>query len=300
MNAGDGINGSTIKWNLKKNAKHFDRVIVVDGDLTEEAKAFYDSIPNCEYVDSPWKDSYVDQYRAFATLLNEGEWCLYLDCDEVPSESLVEFCKNHQPSDENMVLLPCVLHITEDGSRYYPAEPQPSQTYEKQWTKHILFKKTDTLSFRFFGSHVIPTHGAAQKSIYAPHPYYHMKSLESFVYNDVWQAYLHPQGQGYDPVEAARFKMFVRQFKTTQEFKKATKEGKWPAPLIRFAHDHALEFDRPISRLAWVYWILEGHPNIWSTPVGLLTWEKVKDHVLSKDSMDRIKQNKEKGNFIEI
>ena len=83
MNAGDDIPGSVIKWNLKNNAKYFDRVIVVDGNLTNRAKEFYSQFKNVEYIDSPWHDSYVDQYRAFTEKLSDGEWCLYLDCDLV-------------------------------------------------------------------------------------------------------------------------------------------------------------------------------------------------------------------------
>ena len=298
MNAGDGIYGSTIKWNLKNNAKHFDRVIIVDGALTDKAKEFYSQFPNLEYVDSPWKDSYVDQYKAFSSILEDGEWCLYLDCDEVPSDSLIEFCQTHQPREENIILLPCVLHITEDNTYYYAAEPDPLPTYKRQWTKHIFFKNGPTLDFRFFGSHVIPNHGENEKAIYVPKPYYHMKSLESFVYNDAWQAFLHPQGQGYDPVEAAHFKVFTKQYKTTKEFKEATRNGTWPPYLQKFAWEHAKCFDRPISRLAWVYWILEKHPlppkNVPSS------WDDVKNYVLARKSMELIATNKKNKKFIKV
>ena len=300
MNSGDDIPGSTIKWNIRNNAHKFDRVIVVDGNLTDSAKAFYNQFDNIDYLDCPWEDSYVKQYRAFSDCLQNGEWCLYFDCDEAPSEDLLEYLSKFKPpKDCNMIKLPCVLHITEDGKHYYPAENQPEHEFKGQWTKSILFKRTETLQFRHFGSHVLPNHGQSEKSIYIPYPYYHMKSLESFVYNDVYQAFLCPEGQQYTLVEAALFKLFTRQYKTTAEFKKATKEGKWPVTLQKFAKNHAKDFNKPISRLSWVYWILEGNKD--NSPIPFdLKWEDVKQYVLGKESMELIKKNKEDEKFIKI
>lgn len=300
MNAGDDIPGSTIKWNLKNNADKFDLVYVVDGNMTDEAWEFYKQFPNVMAISSPWEDSYVKQYQTFADKLIKGEWCLYLDCDEIPSEELMlQFKFGMKWGKVTMVQIPCILHLTEDGKKYYPVEPQPPQDKkETTWTKNIWFKKTDGLHFRHFGSHVIPQQSDGV-TVYAHYPYYHMKSLESFVYNDVYQAFLHPEGQGYDPVEAAQFKMFTKQYKTLNEFKKATKEGAWPIPLQKFARSKATIYNRPISRLAWVYYILEGHQNPWSDwqqP----SWDDVKKHVLGKESMELFEKNKNEENFIEI
>ena len=125
MNAGDGISGSTIKYCLKTFADRFDRVIVIDGDLTDEAKKFYSSFPNLLAVDSPWRDSYVDQYRAWSAAAMDGDWILYLDCDELPSEALVSFINSEEMSDwiadgTNTLMLRCMLHLTEDEFKYYP------------------------------------------------------------------------------------------------------------------------------------------------------------------------------------
>lgn len=304
MNAGDDIPGSIIKWNLKKNFEYFDRILVVDGHLTKEAKDFYEQFKNVEVIDSPWKDSYVAQYEAFADKLQEGEWCLYLDCDETPSKELVNLMHYVARGYTNIVRIPCILHITEDNQKYYPVEPRPSLRYEGQWTKNILFQKNDGLYFRHFGSHVIPENRHGNYD-YIHAPYFHMKSLESFAYNDVWQAYLSPEGQGYTPTEAALFRMLTKRYKATQEFKEATKQGKWTAPLMKFASQHSKDFDRPISRLSWVYYLLEKHVYMDSNsnmrgPEGALTWDYVKQYVLSKASMDRLNENKNKGNFIEV
>jgi len=303
MNAGNDIPGSTIKYTLKNFHSFFDRIIVVDGKLTDKAREFYDSISKCEYVDSPWKDSYVDQYRAFADRLENGEWCLYLDCDEMPSETLLTWLKDYKDSDKNIYSLPCILHLTEDGKRYYPSEPNPPKEYKKDmWLKHILFKKEPSLIFQYGGSHVIASHGNNTRGDYLPLPYFHMKSLESFVYNDVWQAYLHPPGQGYSQLESNLFKVYTNKYKTTKEFKEATFKGEWSPVLQKLAAEKAREYSRPISRLAWVYWILLGHPvpsilKKYNIPT---EWDEVKDYVLSEDTMKLYHDNIQAGNFFEI
>lgn len=302
MNAGDGISGSTIKWNIINNRKNFDRFIVVDGAITEEAKKFYNE-HNVEYIDSPWNDSYVDQYKAFSSVLKDEEWCLYLDCDEVPSSELVGYIngekfKHLQLSNVNMVLLPCVLHITDDSKNYYPCENAPKKEYAGQWVKKILFKKQPSLDFSYAGSHVIPTHKSNEKHIYIPFPYYHMKTLESFVENDVWQAFLSPEGQQYDPSSAMMFRLLKRPYKSTKEFKQATKNGEWSPALINFALKNIYRYENPISRLGWTYFILNGHKS--NSDEIIPTWEKIKDHILSKECMEIFDKNKKMNNFIKI
>lgn len=300
MNAGKDIPGSVIKYNLRVYAKLFKHVYIVDGKLTDEAKEFYSQFENVTAIDSPWKDSYVDQYRAWRDAVPKGEWVLYLDCDEIPSPELALYIASasglaqSSPEDgTNTLCLPCVLYLTEDGISYAAAEGKPKEEYEGQWMKNILVLNDEHLDFHHFGSHVIPTHNEKEKGKYIPFPYYHMKSLESFVYNDVWQAYLDPRGQHYNPVDVNLFKMFTKAFKTTAEFKKATKEGKWNPAFQKFAWDRRHQWDNPVSRLAWVYFILEGHPMP-EKDEGMV-WDNVKNFVLDKESMDRYHWNMAKG-----
>lgn len=306
MDAGNGIPGSTLRWALKNNYFNFSRVIVVDGNLTEEAKLFYKQFKNVEVIDSPWTDNYVKQYRAAIDLVEDGAFALWLDDDEVISAELESFLSDSNLKEEDnlsfwksrasMIKLPCVLHLTENGKDYIPCEDAPSEKYYGQWTKNILFRKTPNLTFKYFGSHVIPHHQGKERETYVRFPYYHMKSFESFVYNDVWQAYLHPQGQGYSDAESSQFKMFTMCFRNTKEFKESTKKGTWPPPLKKFAWDRRMAYDRPISRLSWVYWILEGHlmPEYDSAMV----WENVIKHVVSKTTQDLYSKNKKEGRIL--
>lgn len=283
---------------LKECSSIFDNILICDGKLTHESSIVYQKLQpkhKTIFFDLPWDDDYVARYRKNSEKTSDGDWILHLDDDELLSEELKQFLIERKFIENvNMYCLPCILHITEDGKKYYPVEPKPDERFFGQWTKQILYRKNDKLNFRYFGSHVVPEN---MPKMYLPLPYYHMKSLESFVYNDVWQAFLHPQGQGYSDVETAKFKMFTRQYKNTDEFKKATLSGSWSFPLAKFAYDHIQEYNRPISRLGWVYFILQNNsfPN---RPIP--TWNEVKQYVLSKESMLLLEQNKQKGNFLEL
>jgi glycosyltransferase involved in cell wall biosynthesis len=303
MGAGKGIPGSTIRYALRHNFSQFERVIVVDGALDEESKEFYGQFKNVQVIDSPWTDSYVSQYQKAIDELKDGDWAIWLDDDEILSEELkkalldeksFEFLGRHV----DVIKLPCVLHLTDDGNSYYAAEPEPKKVYKNQWTKNIVFKKNEGLWLRHFGSHVIPENKSGRYQ-YLEFPYFHMKSLESFVYNDVWQAFLSPPGQSYSPEETVKFKMFTACYKSTKEFKTATRKGTWPPTLKKFAWDHRAEYNRPISRLAWVYWILEGH--LMPHKDDSMLWSNVKHHVLSPETMAIYEENKaqNKGIIIE-
>lgn len=286
MNAGRGIPGSTIRWALRENFSKFERVVVVDGQLTDESREFYKQFSNVRVIDSPWSDSYVKQYQAFCDTLQKGEWGLWLDDDEICSPELLQglAVNNWKFSSKHVDIyrLPCQLHLTEDNKSYFAAEPIPSKVYTNQWTKNILFQKNEGLRFRHFGSHVIPENQSGRYD-YIHFPYYHMKSLESFVYNDVWQAFLSPEGQGYSQIDCRLFKMFTSCYKTTREFKEATRKGTWPPTLKKFAWEKRREYNHPISRLSWVYFILEGHlmPEI----DDFMYWNNVKQYVLSETTM---------------
>lgn len=307
MNAGDDIPGSVIKWNLKEYSKYFKHVYVVDGHLTEQAKEFYSQFENVTAIDSPWKDSYVQQYRAWRDRVPKGEWALYLDCDEVPSRELANFISgislnyNIQTESEggfNTLCLPCVLYLTEDGKKYVPVEEKPEPEYVGQWMKNILVLNDGHLNFRHFGSHVIPTHEQYEKGKYFSFPYYHMKSLESFCQNDVWQAFLSPEGQHYSPIDSKIFRTLSRVYQNTKEFKKATKDGTWPKALEVFAWNKRKEINSPISRLAWTYWILNGHEM--PERDNFMTWDNVKNYILGEEKMNLFNKNRELGNIIEV
>lgn len=304
MNAGLDSDEDLLLWNLDTYSDHFYKVFVCDGKMTPAAKEHYLHMSdNVKVFDLPWDDNYEKRYRLNSSQVDDGEFVLHLDADEVPSKELIKFIKSDEfkhfiSEGVNMFLIPCILHLRGPRGRFYAAEAQPEKQFKGQWVKKILFKKSESLTFNANGSHVIPSHGISEKAIYIPHPYFHLKTLESFVQNDAWQAFLSPQGQWYTQVEASLFKRLTRQFNSTSDFKKATKEGSWPLPLQKFAWDKRKEFNRPISRLSWVYWILNKN----TCPFGDfdLTWDEVKNYVLSKETMNIFNENIKNDKYLEI
>lgn len=317
MNAGEDIPGSILKFNLNNQFKLFKRIIVVDGNLTEQAKQFYSKFPNVEYVDSPWtgnERAYRNQYDKIWEMIENNNWFGFLDDDEMWSSELIEeflskkiddikfkFDENclKKGSDIDLICVPCILHLTEDGQQYFPAEPKPKNFFNGQWTKQIIVRKSDRIKIAHIGSHVqFKLVDNFNRIAYVPEPYYHMKSLESFVYNDVWQAFLSPEGQGYSEVESKKFKMFTSCYSSTKEFKQATKNGEWSPMLKKFAWDYRKQYTRAISRLAWTYFVLEGHEMPEADE--FMTWDNMKQYVLSPETMAIYSENKKNNIGIKI
>lgn len=294
MNAGMDIPGSTLRWAIRNQFQEFAKVVVVDGNLTQEASDFYSQFENVVVIPNEWRDNYQAQYEVFYNTLNDGEWAIWLDDDEILSEELLDFFRKAECGTHlygvDIWRIPCVLHLTEDGKHYFPQEKEPEPSYNGQWTKNILFNKGN-IKFAAAGSHVVPQ--TSGEYGYLPYPYLHMKTLESFCYNDTLQAFLLPEAQQYSIIDARLFKMFTQCYKSTKEFNAAMKKGTWPPPLKKFAWDRRREVSNPVSRLAWAYYILEGHPM--PEVDDFMEWENVKQYILD---LRLYEENKKKGNSI--
>jgi hypothetical protein len=92
-------------------------------------------------------------------------------------------------------------------------------------------------------------------------------------------------------VNAAQFQSLVRSFKTMKDFRVATKDGKWPIFLQKFAWDNRLKYNNSVSRLFWTYHILYGHKCVFGNDENM-NWENVKKHVLSEDCMKIYEESK--------
>lgn len=294
MNAGIDNSHDVLLRNLHKYERHFEKVFVCDGLLSPQAQQYYSTLRNTEVEDYPWDDKYHERYIRNSNKVPDGSWILHLDSDEVPSKELIEFIRSdafQQLTERYTTLcLPCVLHLSEDGTSWHPVEGWPKEDFQGQWIKNILYAKDETLEFRHFGSHVIPGHGTKEKGKYVPYPYFHTKTLQSFVENDVWQAFLHPLGQQYSAVDARMFQLLTQRWKTMNDFKQATKRGEWNVALQKFAWDRRYE-KTPVSRLAWTYFIIFGHSTPEDDP--FMTWQNVKTLVLDKDKLDHYVKNRE-------
>lgn len=272
MNAGKDIRGSILKWGLEHWGPRFDYCVVVDGNLTDEAKAYYNTIPNLRVVDAPWTNRHVDQYRHRNAAVDDGDWLLALDDDEAPSEQLMQFIENSmlQIAEEraiNIFYLPSVTYIArwdqqailgnfprpEDFSvGFYQAEKWPEG--EQRCLKRILYKNTAQVDFHHSncGMHVTPmvvkkifgrTVPADRPGILRT-PYLHMKSLESFMINDCIYMMADPRPYNETPEKRGLTEEDVQVIEAVNQkynyndlltFIKATKQESWPQELKNIA-----------------------------------------------------------------
>ena len=211
---------------ISKSYDAFDEIVIIDGKLTKEIGVDYFSkldLYNVVHekinglntyksgklvvVDRPWDDNFFAAYQAHLDLANEGDWILILDSDEYPSLLLIQnFDKIIKDSNDgqyyNIVMLPVVDFLDEE--QLWEDTHVPQQFITGMWTKHILLRKgKEQVKLHHFGSHVIPL---GTKYTYVPYPYYHWKYSCEFISNEIWQMFLHPEGQRLSPLECARFK----------------------------------------------------------------------------------------------
>lgn len=258
MNAGEDIRGSTLKWAISRTKEYFDYIVVVDGHMTDEARKYYRSIPNLRAVDSPWKNRHAIQYVARNRAVDKGDWLLAMDDDECPYNELVEFCKceliNDSAKDKiNIYYLPSVTHIVrQNDNKFYRCEEYPHD--EERCLKRILYKNDGNIDFitSNCGMHVTPAvintqygqrvHADRSKTLNLP--YYHMKSLESFMINDCVYVmsdprpkFEKPESRGFTEQDVNEIEYISRkhQYYIIDNFINATKKSQWPKELKDFA-----------------------------------------------------------------
>jgi len=280
MNAGDGIPGSILKWALQNYAHRFDYSVVVDGNLTESAKAFYSGIPNLRVVDSPWKGRHVDQYYKRNSVVEDGDWILALDDDEFPSENLMSVVSNidkviSQLPQLNIVYIPSLTYLAVDSSNnFWRVQESPSQEDYLRRSKRIFYRKSSKHNYFIHspcGMHVTPTQ---VDSIYSPSPkmieapigdhrcfFYHMKTIESFIYNEcVYNVSnpIHESGPGarlLTQEEEQEFNRLVVKYdlKNIPKFLEMTKASAWPDDFRDFVFQFKHHLGQAMSKFYYLY-----------------------------------------------
>jgi len=325
MNAGEDIPGSTLKYNLQMNAKYFDRVIITDGNLTKEAEKYYAQFPNLTIVDRKWEDKFVYQYQAAMQQVTAKEWTFLLDDDEVPCNDLRDWLRfslrDPATAQFNAVRVRPALMLAdsreswrdEEGktwSRYYRCSPLPKEGGEVGFTRKVI-RKEPTFTFLYSEGeyHATPAFiqefGGqqlnAENSTYIHFPYYHFKTIESYVINDCLNALVSPKGERYTEEEGKTFREILTKdgILTRKDFVAATKAG-WSAELKKFAVDHCHHTDRPISRLYWWYYVLAHPGEAGNIPGGIISRDDVFKMALGEETWDMYIESRENNDFVEV
>ena len=243
-NAGDDIPGSTIKWTIKTYGSFFDSVIVVDGNLTHEAKKWYATIPNIWVKDSPWTGRHVDQYRHRDNGPEEGDWILSLDCDESPTTdlafSLKDIITQAETNDVVQIGMPAKGMWCKNNSKlFYPIDKPENVKNPSKW---VLYKIKDPIKYitNQTGTHVTPIVNGPRAAISLP--YFHFKSPETTAFNaaiclmdDLIPLNEDPCSpiRGLSRSELDKLEAIGKKYDLLQgpKFRKLTKEGAWPKEL---------------------------------------------------------------------
>ncbi len=270
---------------IQKSWNYFDYFNIVDGNLNEDfVKTFDDYVRSMDkfseeqcdvitdrdlhgnriyhisklnLIDRKWDDNFVRQYLTALNYSEKGDWLLHLDSDEFPSQILLDNLENiiHESGDGmsyDIVTLPVVDFLNEEKLW---EDAEVPQTYKQgMWTKHILIKRWDnTIKLHYAGDeerncHAIPL---GKKYVYKPYPYYHFRTTEDFVKNELWEMFLTPEGQRLSPVECARFKTGckVEGIKTSREFMQKIQKGIIGPILEKIAFEYRDKFIGPNNDL---------------------------------------------------
>ena len=185
-NAGDDIPGSTIKHAIKTCYRYFNNIIVVDGRLTDKAKEFYKTIPNIVVVDSPWDGKHSTQYIKRNQYSGLNSWLLALDCDEMPSQALLDnlpqIIQQAESKKITIIGLTCLDFWCKHNSNIYyhvngsmnPEAPAKFILYKVLEDTRFIVSKTHT--------HVTPSQLTGNCSSISL-PFLHLKSPETTIFN---------------------------------------------------------------------------------------------------------------------
>lgn len=100
MNAGYGMPASSLNNLLDYMNNQVDKIIIIDGLMsplaeeyyTEKQREFFNT--QLIYLSNPWTGSLKAQYDLLLTHLNDGDWWIMLDDDEMPSSGLMTLLNN--------------------------------------------------------------------------------------------------------------------------------------------------------------------------------------------------------------
>jgi hypothetical protein len=276
MNGGEDIAGSVLKHAVEKHINDFDEILILDGRMTPEAQAYYDTLPDKVRIkDSPWRDSHLLQYKARMSMVEEGAWLLMPDDDEMPSQELMEFIDYDLRKDTrgigskmNIIGVPSIVYITEDWKdrkkTYYPADPHPTQRGKSYFCRNMLAKQGPSLIYHHVNNFhcetmVPPEQANTIGRITAP--MLHLKSAYTYIANDCVNSFVSPENERFPPDQAARFRRILKDdgIDSMQKLRDVTIAGTWSDEMKSFAVDNRNRSDMPISRFFYWYYMIH-HP----------------------------------------
>jgi hypothetical protein len=307
MNAGDGMPGACLRQTLVDNSAWFNRTIVVDGALTEEASKFYDTIRNITVIDSPWEDDLLTQLLLITNSCDIGDWWMMLDDDETLSRSLGSIIgKAPGLEDITEILTPRITCINENGgNRFYPADGSATEFFKEEYKtpnylRNHFVKITRDLAFSSAsgGHHCVPYHREYAKKIMTAHPHYHIKAPEQYVVADCQKSMRDPMHERFTQKEANEYTELLHKnnIDSYQSYRDSVDNATWSDEFVNWATDHRY-INTPVSR-PYFWYCLMANPDL--NPAKDFTWERAVEMLLSDVWRDNMRYAKRDGAFLEM
>jgi hypothetical protein len=210
---------------------YVDRAEIVTGREDEEVREYLSSLgPKVNTRFYPWRDNFADSWNHFLSYLNEGEWFLNLDDDEVPSKEMLE------------TLRPLVEH-SNDGRRFGGVqfrshdvwEGIPNESPSEYW-RLVFMRYNRSLHFRGeekTGIHQYPVNVWSPSIARMNEVYYHKKDGVDSYRNAARNAWIcgifHSADNNYQPPCMLELKALVKdkhpEVSTWMDFDAVTRSG---------------------------------------------------------------------------
>lgn len=301
MNAGDGMPGSILKQALPVHHNYFDRIIIVDGQWTQEAEDYYKAFPNVFVIFNLWKDSLLEQIELIVDQLEDDDWFFMLDDDEIVTERLgsaLEKIFSAGPlKDITDLIIPRITYIRDRDDLFYPADvdydPNLVDITDPKFGRRCLCKKE---GIKFLsssgGHHVVPTHDDPKIAM-LPLAHLHIKAPEQYVIADCLKSMLDPINERFTPLQAESYSALLKEngIDSYKSYTDSVVNGTWSEDLKKWAIINRFS-DSPASRPFMWYFLIE-HPE--ENPDKLFTKERALDMILSHTWMDNMREAKRKN-----
>ena len=316
MNGGYGMPGAALKETLKC-MPYVHKVVIVDGALGDEGREFYkENCPDAVIVDSPWAESLKVQYDALLKHMDDGDWWLMLDDDEVTSWGLNQFLlsmKMRLDDDKPAIDNPDVFSLStprvtsfpdpECPAKYYMGEEVPVSSGQTgpnvAGPRAHIFKVCPEMQMMHSkaGRHVVPYYPnrAAAYLVGEDIFHAHLKAPELYVYNDCVKAMFDDDIK--DPAISQEYRDMLNHcgIKTSKDFTVITTKGQVTQEFKDFCLKYR-GYGAPEGRLfIWYYNIC--HPELNPTNQ---TWTDSLKLVLNENWRKTFKLNKLLNQYHEV
>ena len=162
---------------------YVDTIHIIDTGSTDKTETLsdYDKVNHVRI--NNWKNDFDQLTNILIDQIPNGEWFLYLDSDEIPTQALLSNMHNSidtlERHQKNCGFVPNFPHWEGEAAHWNdPYMPESHEEWEKKpvWSKGGLHRKDADLKATSYGSHYGPSRDNLLFEYIGPYCYNHMKN----------------------------------------------------------------------------------------------------------------------------